>query len=182
MNDNLMRVYSVVKYSDGSYALKDIENPTVSYLLGKKAITSLGKRYATGGRKLIKLKRICARCLDSDYCLRFYFDPETFDYCTEIVENISSEFENSLLYSVSKGEDIYYLDNGKRGLYHDITIGKDYMIDRRKGWGDWLRFLSPEDLKELEKVNEILREAFEKGAKVKFGLVQRIPKVKMIAA
>lgn len=186
MNENLIKVYSVVKYTDGSFALKDIESPSKVWLIGKKAITFQGKRYATGGRKLIRLKRMANKCLLEDWCIGFEFDPESFDYIMEKIENLSSEFENSPLYEVTKGgEGVFYLDNSANktlSLYHSFTIGGDYYIDRRNDLGRWHKFISDEDLEELRGVIRTLEEAKEKGAKVKLGISpkNKCPKVKII--
>lgn len=185
VNENLMKAYSVTKYSDGSYCLRDIDSPSSTWFIAKKAISFIGKRYGCGGRKLVKLKRICERCVTEDWCLNFYFNPETYDYRAEIIENISSEYENSPLYHVSKGADeTFYLDKGdnRLSLYHCITLGKDYIIDRRKDMGNWQKYISEDDLLILSETIQILREAHEKGLQVKFGLVKRRPKVKMIEA
>lgn len=188
MNENYLisGTYSVEKLMDGSFSLRNVENPTDCVVVGKKYLANRGQRYVIGGRKLRKLKSTSDKCLKGDYCIAFNFTGE--DYNCEPVKHISSQFENSKIYTVCQMGDsnTFYLDSKDRrnAIYHEITINKTYMIDSRKGWGNWRRFMRAEDLAALNEACMILAECLKTGSKVKFGInpVTNTPQVKMVAA
>lgn len=185
MNEKTLRAYSIVKLSDGSFTLRNLENPTETWLIGKKYLASTGKRYVIGSRKLIRLKKELEKCVLNDWCIKFQFDGETYTF--ERMTETSSELEKSPLYEVKQGADpkVFYLANGNRSLFYDVTIGTDYYIDCRNGnWGTWKRFINKNDITQLEEIMKTLAECLKNGWKVKFGVIPgtRQPKVKVIEA